>query len=195
MLSRHQTTLYTVGHSNHSDETFLKLVRQHGIELVLDVRSQPFSRFNPQFNDGNLTRALAGVGIRYEFMGRELGGRPGGHELLDEDGHALYHRMAQTSTFLAGIETVERLARHQRVAMMCSEEDPAVCHRHLLVSRVLTQRGIQVLHIRGDGRLDTEDQIAPREKQGLLFGELEEESWKSLRSVSPKRQPPNSSES
>ncbi len=188
-------TLYTVGHSNHSEEKFLELLHQHGIEVLVDVRSQPFSRYNPQFNESNLKLAVEAVGIRYLFMGEELGGRPEGEELLDDDGRALYHRMAESPKFQAGIERLERGAGEHRVAIMCSEENPAVCHRHLLVTRIISGRGIDVLHIRADGRLETEDQIAPPEKQGVLFAELEDESWKSLRSVSPKHRPPSSSES
>jgi uncharacterized protein (DUF488 family) len=190
-----QPTIYTIGHSNHSEEKFLDLLMQHGIEVLVDVRSQPFSRYNPQFNDSNLASALKAAGIRYQFMGAELGGRPEGEEFLDESGHALYHHMAEAPQFLAGIERLERGIADQRVAIMCSEENPAICHRHLLVTRVISGRGVDVLHIRGDGRLETEDQIAPQEKQGLLFAELDDESWKSLRSVSPKHRPPSSSQS
>ena len=176
-----EPTLYTVGHSNHSEEKFLDLLRQHEIEVLVDVRSQPFSRYNPQFNDSNLKRALESAGIRYLFMGDQLGGRPEGEELLDDEGRALYHRMAESPAFLTGIERLQRGIAEHRTAIMCSEEDPAVCHRHLLVTRVVCGRGIAVLHIRGDGRLDTEEQIAPTEKQGVLFADLEADSWKSLR--------------
>ena len=188
-------TLYSIGHSNHSEEKFLELLRQHAIEVLVDVRSQPFSRYSPQFNDSNLKRALEAAGIRYVFLGDQLGGRPEGEEFLDDQGHALYHRMAESPVFLAGIERLQRDAGEHRLAIMCSEEDPAVCHRHLLVTRVLSGRGVNVLHIRADGRLETEEQIAPQEKQGVLFAELEDESWKSLRSVLPKHRPPSSSES
>jgi uncharacterized protein (DUF488 family) len=190
-----QPTLYSIGHSNHSEEKFFELLTQHGIEVLADVRSQPYSRYSPQFNDTNLKQSVEAAGIRYLFLGRELGGRPDNDELLDDDGHALYHRMAEAPQFLAGVERLERELAEQRVAIMCSEEDPAVCHRHLLVARVLTSRGINVLHIRGDGRLESEAQVAPQEKQGLLFADLEQQSWKSLRSVSPKLRPPSSSES
>jgi len=193
--SSSRPTLFTVGHSNHSEEKFLDLLHQHEIEVLVDVRSRPYSRYNPQFNERELKRAVEGAGIRYLFMGEELGGRPDGEEFLDEAGHALYHRMAESPAFLAGIERLERGVREHHVAIMCSEEDPAVCHRHLLVTRVVCGRGTDVLHIRGDGRLETEEQIARCEKQGLLFAELEEQSWKSLRLVSPKHRPPSSSES
>src|SRR3972149_4722016 len=101
--------------------------------------------------------------------------------------------MAESPIFLTGIERLERGAGQHRVAIMCSEEGAAVCHRPLLVTRVLSGRGVDVLHIRADGRLETEDQIAPQQKQGVLFAELEQESWKSLRSVLPKHRPPQSS--
>jgi uncharacterized protein (DUF488 family) len=192
--SSSRPTLYTIGHSNHSEEKFLELLHEHGIEVLVDVRSQPFSRYNPQFNESNLKRIVESSGIRYLFMGEQLGGRPEGAGFLDEAGHALYHRMAESPAFLAGIERLQRGVAEHRVAVMCSEEDPAVCHRHLLVTRVISRRGVDVLHIRGDGRTQTEDEIAPDEKQGLLFADLEEESWKSLRSVSPKPRPPSSSE-
>jgi uncharacterized protein (DUF488 family) len=186
--------LYSIGHSNHSEERFLGLLQQHQIEVLADVRSQPFSRYNPQFNDSRLKASLTAAGIRYLFMGDQLGGRPGDDELLDDEGHALYHQMAQSPSFLAGIERLERGLRQYRIAIMCSEEDPAVCHRHLLVTKVLSARGTRVEHIRGDGRLDSEDQLRSGEKQGLLFADMEQDSWKSLRSVSPKHQPPSSSE-
>jgi uncharacterized protein (DUF488 family) len=193
--SSSRPTIFTIGHSNHSEEKFLELLTQHGIEVLVDVRSQPFSRYNPQFNDSNLANSLKAAGIRYLFMGKELGGRPEGEEFLDESGHALYHRMADSPEFLAGIERLERGLQEDRTAIMCSEENPAICHRHLLVTRVISDRGVDVLHIRGDGRLETEDEIAPKEKQGVLFADLEEQSWKSLRSVSAKHRPPSSSES
>jgi uncharacterized protein (DUF488 family) len=192
--SSSRPTIYSIGHSNHSEQKFVDLLVLHGIEVLVDVRSQPYSRYSPQFNESKLAHLLQQSGIRYLFLGRELGGRPDNEEMLDDAGHALYHRMAESPTFLAGIERLERELADRRAAVMCSEEDPAICHRHLLVARILTRRGINVLHIRGDGRLESEAQVAPQEKQGLLFADLEQQSWKSLRSVSPKLQPPSSSE-
>ena len=73
-------------------------------------------------------------------MGDQLGGRPEADDCLDDQGHALYHRMAESPAFLAGIARLERGVREYRVAIMCSEEDPAVCHRYLLVTRVIRDR-------------------------------------------------------
>jgi uncharacterized protein (DUF488 family) len=187
--------LFSIGHSNHSEEKFLDLLKRHEIEVLVDVRSQPSSRYNPQFNSGPLKALVEAAGLRYLFMGDQLGGRPEGDGLLDDEGHALYHKMAESPAFLAGIARLARGVRDYRCAIMCSEEDPAVCHRYLLVTRVMRERGVDVRHIRGDGRLQKDDEVSPQEKQGVLFDELEQDSWKSLRSVSPRPQPPSSSES
>jgi uncharacterized protein (DUF488 family) len=103
----------------------------------------------------------------------------------DAAGHVLYHRVAETDTFLIGLDRiVERMQTH-RIALMCSEEDPLVCHRHRLVARVLHQRGIPIRHIRQDGQLQSYEQVEPMQHQRLLFGEMEMDEWKSLRSVLP----------
>ena len=190
--------LYTIGHSNHDQEHFCTLLRQHRIDVLADVRSQPYSRFTPQFNAEELRAALAAHGIRYVYLGDQLGGRPRDPEHYDEQGRALYHRMARSESFLQGIERLSSGTQKYRVAIMCSEEDPAVCHRFLLVSRVMADRGAEVQHIRGDGSLTSQDQICGAtggpHPQSLLFPEMEDDSWRSLRSVSPKAAPPNSSE-
>jgi len=190
-------TLYTIGHSNHDEDHFCALLKQHGIEVLGDVRSQPFSRYTPHFNSEPLQSALAQHGIRYVFLGDELGGRPASEDLYDPEGHVLYHRVAETPAFVHGLHRLQSGMEKYRVAIMCSEEDPAVCHRFLLVTRVLRDSGVDVQHIRGDGLLASEDEIRAAagcaQRQGVLFAEMEHDSWKSLRSVLPKAPPPTSS--
>jgi uncharacterized protein (DUF488 family) len=161
--------LYSIGHSNHPETKFLDLLQQHQIQVLVDVRSHPFSRFNPQFNQRRLDAALAAAGIRYVFMGDQLGGRPKRADLRDEAGHPLYDRMAQTQEFREGIEFLAHSKTGDRVAIMCSEENPAVCHRHLLIAPVLTDRGIDMQHIRGDGRVQSEADVRVPGRQGTLF--------------------------
>lgn len=191
-------TLYTIGHSNQTLEEFVDLLRQHGIEVIADVRSAPYSRWVPHFNKRELEHALEERGIRYVYLGRELGGRPENPEHLDDEGYALYYKMAQAPEFHSGIERLREGIAQFRVAVMCSEEDPNVCHRTLLVGRVLRRdHGVTVRHIRGDGRI-TESE--PQPEQRSLFDGLgqtsgEDREWKSTRSVSPARAPKSSSES
>ena len=150
--------LWSIGHSNHGPERFVELLQQHGIEAVADVRSQPYSRFSPHFRQTALRQLLAEAGLGYVFLGRELGGRPPEPDLYDDAGNVLYDRVARTGRFAEGLRHLLAGAATQRVAMMCSEEDPTRCHRRLLITQALLERGAPptVIHIRGDGRLVAE---------------------------------------
>jgi len=192
--------VFTIGHSNHEEQAFLDLLERHEIDVVADVRSQPYSKYTKQFNSDQIKQALAGAGINYVYLGRELGGRPDAPEFYDAEGHVRYDRVAESPQFRQGIERLEKGIQKFRVALMCSEENPAECHRNLLVGRVLGRRGVELVHIRGDGRLQTQAEL-DREagqsdrQQKLLFDELKEQPWRSIRSALPKPPPPNSSES
>ena len=174
----------TIGHSNHPAEHFLDLLKSHAVQVVVDTRSQPYSKYAMQFDQAELKTALSGAGIRYLFLGQELGGRPDGDEFYDEEGHVLYDRLAETCLFQEGLSRLERGIRDYKVAMLCAEENPAACHRRLLIGRVLLDRGIQVEHIRGDGRIQTEDEIAaetdPNRDQLALFEKVEADPWQSI---------------
>ena len=114
--------LYTIGHSNHAPEVFLGLLSAHGIEALVDVRSQPYSRYAAQFDKPGLNALLAGAGITYLFMGKELGGRPDGTEFYDPaDGRVLYDRVAASPLFLRGLARLETGIQKYRVAMMCDQ--------------------------------------------------------------------------
>lgn len=133
------TTLYTVGHSNHSFEKFISLLTANGVTAVADVRSRPFSRRHPQFNEERLAAALAQQGIAYVFLGRELGARPEDPSCY-ENGKVQYERLSATPAFKAGIERALAGAEKFRVALMCAEKEPLDCHRTLLVRPVSRQR-------------------------------------------------------
>lgn len=183
-------TIYTVGHSNGDLDTWVRLVSGVGIAEIVDVRTAPFSRFAPQFNAPVLAAALPGAGIAYSTEGQALGGRPGDPSDYDDEGHVLYGRVATSASFTEGIERVESRAAARRIALLCSEEDPAGCHRHLLIGRVLHARGVQVLHLRRTGDLNPYEGV-PGTQAGLqetLFGRADEEedvTWRSIRSVLP----------
>ncbi len=193
--------VYTVGHSNVSQEAFVALLKAHDIEVLVDVRSAPYSKFVPHFNGDALKPAVVRAGIKYLYLGRELGGRPREPRFYDSEGHVRYDRIAESPEFHEGIERLLRGIREHRVAIMCNEEDPHECHRRLLVGRVLTERGVAVLHIRGDGRVQPEDELAEADRkdapaevqQEFAFVAREKPEWKSTRSVSPGRPPKRSS--
>jgi uncharacterized protein (DUF488 family) len=184
--------VFTVGHSNHPPDTFLRLLRQHRIELVVDVRSNPHSGYASHFNKESLGQFLAAAGIEYLFLGDAAGGRPDGDEFYDAGGRVLYDRVAASNRFQEGIERLIRGIGASRLAILCGEEDPTGCHRRLLVGRVLRERGARLIHIRGDGKLQSEESLAKEEAfqktkgQMTLFDVEDPDEWKSTRSASRK---------
>lgn len=143
----------TIGHSTHTIERFVELLRQHGVTALADVRSAPYSRFNPQFNKTTLESSLLENSIAYVFLGKELGARSDDPSCY-ENGRVRYGRLAQTALFKAGIERVKKGMATHSVALMCAEKEPLECHRTLLVSRALEREGTPVAHIHADGRLE-----------------------------------------
>ena len=184
--------VFTVGHSNVRQEAFIALLKTHGIEVLVDVRSAPYSKYVPHFNGDTLKRAVVAAGIKYLYLGRELGGRPAEPGFYDACGHVRYDLVAKSAAFVGGIERLVRGIAEHRVALMCNEEDPSECHRRLLVGRVLAEHGVAVRHIRGDGRIQSEQDLADQEakhehatsQQEFAFAVKEEPEWKSTRSVS-----------
>ena len=169
--------VFTIGHSNHESDVFVALLRKHGVDVVVDVRSAPYSRYLPQ-------EALRAAGIAYVFRGRELGGQPADRACYDADGRVMYDALAETAAFSEGIgfvldtvsvrpepvegrtdtaphsmqrsETIrERTDTARRMALMCSEKEPLECHRTLLIAQTLAKSSVAVAHIHADGHLES----------------------------------------
>jgi uncharacterized protein (DUF488 family) len=167
--------------------------------VVVDARSSPYSKYVPQFDKELMQRSLEESGIRYLFLGAELGGRPANPAYYDAKGRVLYSRLCDDIRFRAAIARLETGMERFRVALVCGEEDPAHCHRRLLIGRVLCERGHTMIHIRGDGRLESDETVAAEtgkpliDTQPALFAELDEDQWRSTASVLPKKAPESSS--
>jgi uncharacterized protein (DUF488 family) len=154
MIESSQREILTIGHSTHPIERFVALLKEHGVTALADVRSAPFSRFNPQFNKVELQRSLKEAGISYIFLGKELGARSNDRSHY-ENGRVQYDRLAKTKSFHSGIARVRKGAQEHRVALMCAEKEPLECHRTLLVARALEREGERVVHIHADGHLES----------------------------------------
>jgi uncharacterized protein (DUF488 family) len=148
--------VYTIGHSNGTAEHLLAMLDQHGITAVADVRSQPYSRFSPQFNREALASALKNSGRDYVFLGQELGARSEDRSCY-RDGRAQYALIAKTALFERGIERLLAGTDKFRVAIMCAEKEPLGCHRSILIARYLHDRGITVRHILEDGSVEAHE--------------------------------------
>ena len=168
--------IYTIGHSNVQPHEIVELLRSSGIEAVLDVRSSPYSRHAPQFNREDLAEQLELSGIQYSYGGNHLGGRPKDASCYDphDEETVLYDEVEKKDWYLRGIEGLIQLASEKWTAVMCAEEDPSHCHRHLLIAQTLLDRDIEVQHIRHkDSETWTEQarKTLEREAKQLGFGD------------------------
>jgi uncharacterized protein (DUF488 family) len=165
--------LFTIGHSDHSAADFLGLLQLQGITAVADVRSAPYSRWHPHFNREAIAAELTRAGIKYVFLGRELGARRDEPECYEE-GKARYELIARAPLFQAGLERVRRGLERYRVALMCAEKDPLTCHRAILVCRHLKDAVPIIHHILPNGTLESHSDLESRllDLAGLADGDL-----------------------
>lgn len=167
--------IHTLGHSRHPVADFVALARRHGVRTIVDVRGQPFSRFNPQFNRERFKASLEEAGLGYRWEGERLSGRPQDRRFYGEDGKVDWAAVRGWPEFGRALDEVRVLADGDSIALVCAEEDPLHCHRRFLLTPPLIQRKAEILHIRKDGRLETEAETAARARgadpgQGDLFG-------------------------
>lgn len=168
-----QAAVYTVGYGGRSIEAFVGVLLANQIGWLVDVRSAPYSRFKPEFSKDALEEELVRRGLRYVFMGDQLGGRPDDPTCY-VDGKVDYQRVKEREAYQAGIERVQRaLARGVRFAIMCSEGKPEQCHRSKLIGETLTAQGVAVLHIDENDALVSQEEVITRLTGGQLslFGE------------------------
>ena len=160
--------IFTIGHSTQTSSQFLQRLKRHGITAVADVRSSPYSRRNPQFNREELRLALKAEGVRYVFLGKELGARSD-DECCYVNDKVKYRLLARTESFRSGIARVIEGSENFRITLMCAEKDPLDCHRTILVARELEKLGRCVQHILIDGRLESHTHAVVRlvEQLGL----------------------------
>jgi uncharacterized protein (DUF488 family) len=150
------TTVRTVGHGTLSAEEFGTLLDRASVDLVVDVRSFPGSRHNPQFGREEMERWVPTAGFGYVWM-RALGGRRrpvagSKHEALRNEAFRAYADYMETSAFLTGIDELLALAKTDSPTVMCSESLWWRCHRRLIADHLVLVRGVDVVHLMHDGR-------------------------------------------
>jgi len=134
------TKVWTIGHSNRSVEKFLELLREHSIEVLVDIRSFPMSKVE-HFKRERMEQWLPENGIEYAWLGKELGGyRRGG-----------YKAHMKTKLFREGIKRLLEIAEQKRASIMCMEPNPKYCHRRH-ISAHLERKGIEIIHIIATGQ-------------------------------------------
>ena len=166
------SAVYTIGHSNHSPETFVRLLTEAKIEVLVDVRSNPGSPWASYANPHDLKQILKAAGIQYLYLGDVLGGRPRDPDCYNpQTGKADYQAMQSKESFQRGLSRLLKGLKKYRICVMCAEEDPSFCHRNLLVGESLRRKGVQILHIRGNGQIQTDEELW-KEKAGVGVNQL-----------------------
>ena len=151
---------YTIGYGNYPFDRFITFLQNVGIDRVIDVRSTPYSRFNPHFNRETLEKSLGRNEIGYRHMGEQIGGRYSDPGLLFPDGTVDYRKVRETKKFQDGIaEVLSIISSGKMIALMCAESKPEKCHRFALVSRDLQSKGIRVIHLRPDMTLQANEDL------------------------------------
>jgi uncharacterized protein (DUF488 family) len=153
--------IYTIGHSNHEIETFINLLKTAKIDMIVDVRSAPFSKMYPHFNRDNLESVLKDNKVGYLFLGDLIGGRSRNRSDY-ENGQVVYSRLASKDDYQATIKRVLDGSAKFQIALMCSEKEPLDCHRTLLVSQSLSDQGVEVDHIHADGKIESQSDVLSR---------------------------------
>jgi uncharacterized protein (DUF488 family) len=158
--------LYTIGHSNHPIDLFLHLLAQNKIDVICDVRSSPYSKFNPQYNREALKENLNKSGVKYIFLGKELGARSNNPECYINN-KVKYNLLAQEPIFQTGLTRLLEGIKKFRVAIMCAEKDPITCHRMILVCRNLKDQRVIINHVLENGHLESNSEAEARLLESL----------------------------
>lgn len=153
--------LYTIGHSTHSIQNVVDILRSNEITSVCDVRSVPYSKHTPQFDRESLKRSIVGAGLHYVYLGNQLGGRSKNPRHYAE-GQVQYDRLASSSAFRQGLDRLDKEMAQNIVVLMCTEKDPLNCHRAILITRQLRTSMVEILHIMFDGTTETNEKFENR---------------------------------
>lgn len=180
-----ESTIYSIGHGNKKIEDFIDELKLYDILYLLDIRSKPFSKWNPQFNRAALELELKNHGITYVFVGDKLGGLPDDRTCYDRDGKVVYDLIKEKDFFKDGLKRLISANDKQiRIAIMCSEAKPEACHRSKLIGQELLKKEISLNHIVTDKKIKSQETVMLELTKGKgtvdLFGnELDFTSRKS----------------
>jgi uncharacterized protein (DUF488 family) len=153
-MNSDKETIYTIGYAPYTIETFIKVLIKYQISALVDVRSSPYSQFNPEFNRESLKDHLSGRRISYVFLGDCCGARVKDPSCY-LNGKVDYKLVAEYSKFKEGLERIKKGMIKHRLALMCAETDPITCHRTILICRnLLLSERITIKHILSNGRIE-----------------------------------------
>jgi uncharacterized protein (DUF488 family) len=142
--------LFTIGHSNKQIDEFINILKKNKIDVLVDVRSIPYSSWLPQFSKYELSKSLISSGIRYVWRGKNLGGKK------------------ENVNYDEAIEEISKLSKQQNVCIMCSEADPKKCHRYTKLTPSFMMKGVVPKHILWDND-ESDNRMKVNSGQASLF--------------------------
>jgi len=186
---------YTIGHSVHTLEDFIHILKDNNVNYVIDIRSRPYNNYVRHFNRGFLSEKLKEHNIFYLYLGKELGDKCVNRDLLSSNGKVDFEKVSRTLKFNNGInKIIEKLEVGYNISLMCSEGDPYKCHRFVLISHALSKKGISIRHILKDRSIISNEMLEEKllnnyEKdyqQATLYGNVKTK-WQAIESAYKKR--------
>ena len=169
------TTIYSIGHGNKKITDFISELQSYCIKYLLDIRSKPYSKWNPQFNQVQLKLELKNHGITYVFVGDSLGGLPADRSCYDYNGKVVYDLIKEKDFFKEGLKRLTTANEKKiHLAIMCSESKPEECHRSKLIGQELLKKDISLKHIVSNKRVKSQESVMNELTKGKglvdLFG-------------------------
>ncbi len=159
--------IFTIGYGGRKIEAFIELLMRFDIRTLVDIRSNPYSRFQPAYRKQAFSEYLTQAGIHYIFMGEALGGRPKDPACYT-DGKVDYKKLQQQPGYQTGITRLLHMAEESaRLCLLCAEARPQECHRTRLVGVTLAASGIEVIHIDENGLAKPHASVIPPVQAGL----------------------------
>lgn len=170
-----RSTVYSIGHGNKTIEDFIKELESFDIRYLIDIRSKPFSKWNPQFNQTIFKMEIERNGIKYVFLGDKLGGLPDDRSCYDSNGKVVYDFMKDKDFFKEGLNRlITANEKAIKVAIMCSESKPEECHRTKLIGEELLKLDISINHIIAENKIKSQEAVIGELTDGFglvdLFG-------------------------
>ncbi len=146
--------LYTIGYSSYKIASFIEILKTNKIDIIVDVRSSPFSRFYSDYNKEQLHKMLKNNGLRYLFLGDKLGARIQAPECYNSDGKAVYEKISKHPIFIEGLKRLKKGIIKYQVALLCAEKDPLNCHRNILICKNMKSNDLDIFHILANGVIE-----------------------------------------
>ena len=171
-----ESTIYSIGHGNKKIKDFIDELKSFRIDFLLDIRSKPYSKWNPEFNQAQLKIEIEKHGITYVFVGDILGGLPEDRSCYNYEGKVVYDLIKEKDFFKEGLKRLTTAnSKRINLAIMCSESKPEECHRSKLIGQELLKKKISLKHIVSNKRIKSQQTVMNELNKGKnttnLFGE------------------------